>query len=257
MSFARIIRCVCLLAFAAIAVTSHAQGTTIDGLSRSPHVVISTSAGDIVVELDAENAPNTVDNFLAYVDDNFYADTLFHRVIEGFMIQGGGFTPAFRRKTTRSPVSNEAYNRLKNRKYTIAMARTTAPHSATSQFFINTDDNNNLDHTDTSPRGWGYTVFGRVVDGRQVVDTISQVKTGSGGHFKRDVPVDDIVITSITRVPSGIEQESSTHNRADDQGTAKPANKAVQNIKPESAIEALKVDPVPGLAPSTETVKQN
>ncbi|MBX2879546.1 MAG: peptidyl-prolyl cis-trans isomerase [Granulosicoccus sp.] len=167
-----------------------------------PQVVISTSMGDLVVELEQERAPQTVENFLQYVDDGFYEQTLFHRVIEGFMIQGGGFSTQYQRKTTRPPVSNEAYNELSNLRYTIAMARTNAPHSATSQFFINSVDNINLDHTDTSQRGWGYTVFGKVIKGQDVVDAISRVRTGSGGPFSRDVPAEPVVILNVDRVAS-------------------------------------------------------
>lgn len=168
--------------------------------SDTPVVVMTTSMGDITLELDSERAPQTVANFLNYVDDGFYEQTLFHRVIEGFMIQGGGFSTQYQRKTTRPPVNNEAYNGLRNRQYTIAMARTTAPHSATSQFFINSADNPNLDHTNTTQRGWGYAVFGKVVQGQEVVDEISRVRTGSGGPFSRDVPAEPIVIERITRL---------------------------------------------------------
>lgn len=168
-------------------------------LADSPRVVISTTMGDITLELDDQRAPQTVRNFLQYVDDGFYTDTLFHRVIEGFMIQGGGFDKRYNRKKTRPPVSNEAYNGLQNKRYSIAMARTTAPHSATSQFFINSADNRNLDHTNTSQRGWGYAVFGQVVDGAKVVDAISRVNTGAGGPFSRDVPQEPVVILSIQR----------------------------------------------------------
>ena len=170
-----------------------------DNAKDSPKVVMRTTMGDIVIQLDADRAPNTVENFLAYVDDGFYTDTVFHRVIDGFMIQGGGFTTNFQRKTTRPPVSNEAYNGLRNRRYSIAMARTTAPHSATSQFFINSEDNSNLDHTGTTQRGWGYTVFGRVVQGKDVVDSISSVRTGPGGPFSRDVPKEEVVILGVDR----------------------------------------------------------
>jgi len=161
---------------------------------------MSTSMGDLTLELDEERAPQTVGNFLAYVDAGFYENTLFHRVIEGFMIQGGGFSTDYQRKPTRSPVNNEAYNGLQNRRYTIAMARTTAPHSATSQFFINSENNRNLDHTGTTQRGWGYTVFGRVTEGEDIVDKISRVRTSSGGPFSRDVPVEPVVILTITRL---------------------------------------------------------
>lgn len=168
-------------------------------MAENTRVTMSTTQGNIIIELDSERAPQTVRNFLQYVDDGFYSNTLFHRVIEGFMIQGGGFTPDYQRKPTRQPVSNEAYNGLQNTRYTIAMARTNAPHSATSQFFINTENNRNLNHTNTSQRGWGYAVFGRVVDGKDVVDAISQVRTSSGGPFSRDAPVEPVVILSVER----------------------------------------------------------
>lgn len=168
--------------------------------STNPHVLMSTTMGDFVIELDKERAPQTVANFLQYVDDGFYEETIFHRVIEGFMIQGGGFSTQFQRKTTRPPVSNEAYNGLRNERYTIAMARTTAPHSATSQFFINSVDNQNLDHTNTSQRGWGYTVFGKVIQGHEIIDAISQVRTGSGGSFSRDVPLEPVIINGVQRL---------------------------------------------------------
>jgi peptidyl-prolyl cis-trans isomerase B (cyclophilin B) len=163
-----------------------------------PQVALQTNVGEIVLELDAERAPTSVDNFLQYVSSGFYNDTLFHRVIDGFMIQGGGFSAKFMRKQTSAPIRNEANNGLKNRAYTIAMARTNAPHSATSQFFINTVDNTNLDHTDATGRGWGYAVFGRVIDGFDVVDTIGSVATGSAGPFPRDVPREPIIIESAT-----------------------------------------------------------
>ncbi|MDO6461169.1 peptidylprolyl isomerase [Granulosicoccaceae sp. 1_MG-2023] len=166
----------------------------------SEQVRISTSKGDIIVELDSERAPESVANFLAYVDDGFYNGTIFHRVIDGFMIQGGGYTDSFAKKETRAPIPNEANNGLKNRKYTIAMARTNAPHSATSQFFINTVDNDFLNHTSMDLQGWGYTVFGRVIEGFDVVDAISQSRTGPGGPFPRDVPAETVRIESATRV---------------------------------------------------------
>lgn len=163
-----------------------------------PRVSLQTSAGTIVIELDSERAPMSVDNFLGYVNSGFYSDTLFHRVIDGFMIQGGGFSPKFMRKQTKSPIQNEANNGLKNRAYTISMARTNSPHSATSQFFINTVDNPNLDHTAPTGRGWGYAVFGRVIEGFEVVDNIGTVATGSAGPFPRDVPTEAIVIEAVT-----------------------------------------------------------
>jgi cyclophilin family peptidyl-prolyl cis-trans isomerase len=163
-------------------------------------VQIDTSYGRILLTLDEQRAPESVDNFLAYVDAGFYDGTLFHRVIEGFMIQGGGFTQSYLQKQTRLPIRNEADNGLSNRAYTISMARTNEPHSATSQFFINTVDNRNLDHTEPSARGWGYAVFGQVVDGFDVVDRISEAVTGRGGPFSRDVPKEPVIIESVTRL---------------------------------------------------------
>lgn len=160
-------------------------------------VEMVTSAGTLRIELDDAKAPASVANFLAYAAKGHYADTVFHRVIKGFMVQGGGFAPGMKQKPTDAPIANEANNGLKNAKYTLAMARTSAPHSATAQFFINTKDNAFLDFKSESPQGWGYAVFGRVVGGTEVVDAIEGVRTGSrGGHD--DVPVDDVVIRSVT-----------------------------------------------------------
>jgi peptidyl-prolyl cis-trans isomerase B (cyclophilin B) len=156
-------------------------------------VRLDTSLGAIVLELDDDNAPATVANFLQYVRDGHYDDTLFHRVIPGFMVQGGGFSPGMTQKPTRAPVANEAGNGLRNRKYTVAMARTSEPHSATAQFFINIADNDFLDYKGPSPQGWGYCVFGKVVEGSDVVDAIAKVPTGRSG-FHQDVPRDDVVI---------------------------------------------------------------
>ena len=161
------------------------------------NVLIKTNMGDITVRLDAEKAPDTVANFLAYVEADFYDGTIFHRVIDGFMIQGGGYTEDFQQKPTRDPVQNEADNGLKNNAGTIAMARTQDPHSATAQFFINVSDNDFLNHTSPDPRGWGYAVFGEVTDGMQVVETIKDVPTGSAGPFRQDAPQQTVVIESI------------------------------------------------------------
>jgi peptidyl-prolyl cis-trans isomerase B (cyclophilin B) len=156
-------------------------------------VRLHTNFGVVSLELDAERAPQTVENFLKYVEDKHFDNTIFHRVIDGFMIQGGGFEPGMHQKTTREPVKNEADNGLKNDMYTIAMARTSNPHSATAQFFINVADNDFLNHTAQTPQGWGYCVFGRVVEGQDVVDRIKKVRTGSrAGH--QDVPQEDVVI---------------------------------------------------------------
>ena len=164
-----------------------------------PKVLLHTSMGDITLALDADNAPATVENFLQYVRDGHYDNTVFHRVIDGFMIQGGGMEPGMKQKPTRAPVANEAGNGLKNARYTVAMARTSDPHSATAQFFINVADNAFLDHKGPSPQGWGYCVFGKVVDGADVVDRIKSVSTGTTG-FHQDVPREDVVIVKAEEV---------------------------------------------------------
>ena len=156
-------------------------------------IKLHTNFGVIGIELDEAKAPKTVANFREYVKKGFFDNTVFHRVIDGFMIQGGGFEPGMKQKPTDKPVENEAGNGLKNDKYTVAMARTSDPHSATAQFFINVADNAFLNHTAPTSQGWGYAVFGKVVEGEDVVDKICQVKTGSRG-MHQDVPVDDVVI---------------------------------------------------------------
>jgi peptidyl-prolyl cis-trans isomerase B (cyclophilin B) len=154
-------------------------------------VILTTNYGNIKLELDADKAPKTVENFLAYVDAGYYNGTIFHRVIDGFMIQGGGFEPGMKQKPTKDPVENEAKNGLKNEHYTVAMARTSAPHSATAQFFININNNSFLDYPGQD--GWGYCVFGKVTDGTDVVDKIRAVKTTRSG-MHADVPVEDVII---------------------------------------------------------------
>ena len=149
--------------------------------------------GVITIELDAEKAPKSAANFLSYVNKGHYNNTIFHRVIDGFMIQGGGFEPGMKQKPTDAPIENEANNGLKNKTYTLAMARTQAPHSASAQFFINVADNEFLNHTAPSLQGWGYAVFGKVVDGTDIVDRIRGVKTGRSG-FHDDVPKEDVII---------------------------------------------------------------
>jgi cyclophilin family peptidyl-prolyl cis-trans isomerase len=164
----------------------------------APIVNMQTNHGTIVIELDAEKAPKTVANFLRYVNDGFYDGTIFHRVIDGFMIQGGGFTKDYQKKPTHTPIDNEAGNGLKNVQGTIAMARTSAPHSATAQFFINVSDNEFLNYRRSRGTGWGYAVFGHVIDGMDVVDKIKKVKTGRGGSFGRDVPQTPVVIEKVS-----------------------------------------------------------
>ncbi len=165
--------------------------------SKNPQVVLKTSMGRIVLELFPDRAPKTVDNFLGYVRWGHYDGTIFHRVIPNFMIQGGGITPDMKEKLTGMSIQNEADNGLKNRRGTVAMARTQDPHSATAQFFINTKDNKFLDHKARTSKGWGYTVFGRVVEGMDVVDAISKVKAGTKGSYQ-NVPLEPVVIVKAT-----------------------------------------------------------
>ena len=161
------------------------------------HILMTTTLGPMTLELDADNAPKTVENFLSYVSNGFYDGTIFHRVINNFMVQGGGFTADMEQKATQAPIDNEANNGLKNARGTIAMARTQDPHSATAQFFINVQDNDFLNHTGENMQGWGYTVFGKITDGEDVLDKIRCVQTGSqAGH--QDVPVEPIIIESVT-----------------------------------------------------------
>ena len=162
------------------------------------NVIIKTSKGDIKVRLADKEAPETVKNFLDYVDSGYYKNLIFHRVMDGFMIQGGGFDTNFKQRETRKPIKNEANNGLKNKRGTIAMARTSDPHSAKAQFFINVVDNPFLDHKDNSRRGYGYCVFGEVVDGMDVVDQIKKVPTGNHGAYQ-NVPKENIIIYNIVR----------------------------------------------------------
>ena len=168
------------------------QGT--QPMSTNPRVKFQTNYGDFIITLDPVKAPKTVANFLAYVNDGFFDGTIFHRVIDGFMIQGGGFAPGMKQKPTKGPVENEANNGLKNDEYTVAMARTSDPHSATAQFFINVKNNDFLNHTAPTAQGWGYAVFGKVTDGKDVVDKIKAVRTGNKG-FHQNVPNEDVIIT--------------------------------------------------------------
>ena len=167
--------------------------------STNPKVKITTSLGDITVELNAEKAPKTTANFLQYVNDGFYVGTIFHRVINGFMVQGGGLDENMSNKPNNAPIENEADNGLSNDIGTIAMARTSDPHSATSQFFINVNDNTFLNHTQKTPQGWGYTVFGKVIKGMDVVNKIKEVATGNHQGYQ-DVPKEIIKITAVELV---------------------------------------------------------
>lgn len=161
-------------------------------------VRLETSLGDIVIELNRDKAPVSVDNFLKYVNQGFYNGTIFHRVIKGFMIQGGGFTQTYQKKQTNPPIKIEADNGLKNTRGSVAMARTSDPNSATAQFFINVVDNGFLNHRDKSTRGWGYAVFGKVTGGMDVVDKIRAVQTGSAGPFPQNVPKQAVIIKKVS-----------------------------------------------------------
>lgn len=180
--------------------TSTGKATTKEtAMTGNPIVLMSTSEGDIKIELYPEKAPASVKNFLRYVDDGFYDGTIFHRVIADFMIQGGGFDKDYNQKKTNDPIKNEAGNGLKNTRGTLAMARTNVVDSATAQFFINTVDNAFLDHKDETARGFGYAVFGKVIDGMDTVDKIRKLPTGPKGQFPSDVPTTMVVIKSVKR----------------------------------------------------------
>jgi len=183
------IACALLFSTATHAVDKNNMSTTT--------IKLTTNQGEITLELDAEKAPNTVKNFVTYVEEGFYEGVIFHRIISNFMAQGGGFTTDFKQKDTHSPIENEADNGLKNDRGTIAMARTSDPHSATGQFFINLVDNDFLNHSSKTSQGWGYAVFGKVTEGMDVVERIKSCETGfKGGH--QDVPVEDIIIESVS-----------------------------------------------------------
>ncbi len=185
-----------LISIAALALTFNIQLAQ----AANPKVKLETSKGTMIIELYPDKAPKTVENFLTYVNAGAYDGTIFHRVIKDFMNQGGGFTPDFKKVDTRDPIQNEADNGLKNLKFTVAMARTGEPHSATNQFFINTADNAFLDHSGKSMRGWGYTVFGKIIEGQNIAGAISRVPTGPGGPFSKDVPRTQVTITKMTEI---------------------------------------------------------
>ena len=191
MNFKKLLLCTISLALAFQLQLAHAE---------NPKVKMETSKGSMIIELYPEKAPLSVANFLAYANSGAYDGTIYHRVIKDFMNQGGGFTEDFTKVKTNAPIANEAFNGLKNLKYTLAMARTGEPHSATNQFFINTKDNAFLDHTAKSMRGWGYTVFGKVIEGQNVADIISRTASGSGGPFSQDVPLTPVVITKVSEL---------------------------------------------------------
>lgn len=186
-------------------------GTSAAALAET-RVRLDTNLGAITLELADAQAPKTVANFLAYAREGFYNGTIFHRVIDGFMIQGGGFSADFQQKPTRAPVQNEADNGLKNLRGTVAMARTSDPQSATAQFFINVKDNPALDYSAATPQGWGYAVFGKVVDGMEVVDRIRQTPTGTGGPGQRfsDVPKTPVILQTVTVLAATPSAEAAT-----------------------------------------------
>ena len=175
--------------------------------ASNPKVRMETTKGVVVIELYPDKAPKTVENFLRYVNEGKYDGTIFHRVIKRFMNQGGGFTPDFKKVETFAPIKNEADNGLKNKRGTIAMARTGDPHSATNQFFVNTVDNAFLDHTSKTSRGWGYCVFATVVDGMDVMDRIAKVQTGANGPFQQDVPLEEILIQKVSVIEEAAKSE--------------------------------------------------
>ena len=185
-----------LLSIAALALAFQVQLAHAD----NPRVKMETSKGTMIIELYPDKAPISVENFLSYVNAGTYDGTIFHRVIKDFMNQGGGFTPDYKKVDTKDPIQNEADNGLKNLKYTVAMARTGEPHSATNQFFINTADNAFLDYKSKSMRGWGYTVFGKVIEGQNIAGAISRVATGPGGPFAKDAPKVQIIINKMTEI---------------------------------------------------------
>lgn len=168
--------------------------------TAKPRVILETNLGSFTLELHQQEAPITVANFMQYVEDGYYSGTIFHRVIDGFMIQGGGYLEDYSKKKTRAEITNEADNGLKNKRGSVAMARTNMPHSASAQFFVNTTNNTFLDHTAKSPRGWGYAVFAQVVEGMDTIDKISGTPTGSGGPFSKDAPKTKVVIKKATLV---------------------------------------------------------
>lgn len=190
-----------LLLLAGVVIATPKKSIEVDDMTtkQNTKVLMKTSKGDILIELFDSKAPATVENFLTYVDEGFYKNTMFHRVIDGFMIQGGGFEAGFEQKETHAPITNEADNGVKNDRGTLAMARTGDPHSATAQFFINVSDNDFLNFKSPDPQGWGYAVFGRVQKGMDVVDTIKSVDTTTVQYYQ-DVPKEDITILSVSLI---------------------------------------------------------
>ncbi|HEX5057691.1 MAG TPA: peptidylprolyl isomerase [Gammaproteobacteria bacterium] len=209
------------------------------GMAAQPvQVQMQTNYGNITLELYPDKAPQTVANFLHYVDSGFYEKTIFHRVIPGFMIQGGGFDLDYQQKPTQNPVPNEANNGLKNARGTIAMARTSDPHSATAQFFINVVDNDFLNYRSSDPQGWGYCVYGKVIDGMKVADEIARIPTGSGGSFPTDVPQKPVVIEAVKRIATPAASSPKKSKQAPAKPEATPAPAKETPSKETSAKEA-------------------
>ena len=181
-----------------------------NAFAANPKVRMETTKGTLIIELYPDKAPKTVENFLRYVNEGKYDGTIFHRVIKRFMNQGGGFTADFKKVDTYAPIQNEADNGLKNKRGTLAMARTGDPHSATNQFFINTVDNAFLDHSSKTARGWGYCVFATVVDGMDVMDRIAKVQTGAAGPFQQDVPMEEILIQKVSVIEEVAKPEEAS-----------------------------------------------
>lgn len=226
-----------------------------------PRAELKTSMGTIVIELDLNKAPHSVENFISYAKEGFYEGTVFHRVIKDFMIQGGGYSPDLQKKPTHPAIVNEAQNGLKNLRGTVAMARGSDPHSATAQFFINVKDNANLDFRDATPAGAGYSVFGKVIQGLDVVDAIQHVETGAGGSFTKDVPATPVVIEKVTlkNVPAALGKiEAKTETKSEPKKAAEPVAKAepVKTEQPkEVKAEAKEAVKTPEPAKTPEVAK--
>jgi len=229
-----------------------------------PRAELKTSMGTIVIELDPNKAPHSVENFISYAKEGFYEGTVFHRVIKDFMIQGGGYSPDLQKKPTHPAIVNEAQNGLKNLRGTVAMARGSDPNSATAQFFINVKDNANLDFKDATPSGAGYSVFGKVVQGLDVVDAIQRVETGAGGSFSKDVPATPMLIEKITlkNVPASLSKtEAKTETKSEPKKAAEPVKtEQPKEVKaevkePAKAPEPVKTPEVAKAAPKAEPAK--
>lgn len=231
-----------------------------------PRAELKTSMGNIVIELDLNKAPHSVENFISYAKEGFYEGTVFHRVIKDFMVQGGGYSPDLQKKPTHPAIVNEAQNGLKNLRGTVAMARGSDPNSATAQFFINVKDNANLDFKDATPAGAGYSVFGKVIQGLDVVDAIQHVETGAAGNFAKDVPVTPIIIEKITlkNVPASLgktepkvepKKAPEPVAKSEPAKTEQPKEVKAETKEPAKAPEPVKTPEVAKAAPKAEPAK--